>query len=132
MSQGQDFSKLQAFAPGAGAATDRTIHTFNIPASLSGYGVETVGLVELKAGEELDAAKRASGDQMRTAYELAQEALHYVNGQRVRTMDGTADAAFAKMHPKVRSLVISAYARLHSPEDADTKAFLESRQSQVG
>ena len=130
---GENFGKLSSIEDARKAASsDRTVHTFKIPAKLAGYGITHVGLVELRVQEELNGAKRAMGDQMRTAYELAQESLRYVNGQPVTTMDGTADAAWAKMHPKVRHLVVTAYGRLHQPEEMDVKGFLDSQESQVG
>jgi len=127
-----DFTKLSSATGAPTAQPERTVHTFRVPKAIASFGIESVGLVELRVQEELNGAKRALGDPMRTAYELAQESLRYVNGQRVTTVDGTADAAWAKMHPKVRHLVVTAYGKLHQPEDADVRGFLDSQESQVG
>lgn len=129
----ENFTKLSSVNDAIAAANaDRVVHTFTIPPKLAAHGIKTVGLVELRVQEELNGAKRAMGDQMRTAYELAQECLRYVNGQPVTTADGTADAAWAKMHPKVRHLVVTAYGKLHAPEENELKSFLDSANSQVG
>ncbi len=129
----EDFTKLGSIEDvRIRAAADRTVHTFTIPKNLAVHGIEKVGLVELRVQEELNGAKRAMGDQVRTAYELAQESLRYVNGQAVTTADGTADAAWAKMHPKVRHLVVTAYAKLHQPEENELKGFLDSAIASAG
>lgn len=110
----------------------RPIHNFKIPERLQTYGIESLGMVELTANEEIAATKRSNNNAMQLAYELAKESLRMVNGKRVATHDGTADTAFNNMHPMVRTLVAQAYSAIHSPKDEDSKDFLSSREYAAG
>lgn len=112
---------------------DREVHTFEIPPGMCGPEYKSVSLLELTADEELLAAKRSkdSSGALRLGYELAKQSLCEVNEQPVSLNDGTADRAWNHMPPKVRSLVVQAYAELHSPPEEATDAFLKSRQVRV-
>jgi hypothetical protein len=110
----------------------RAVYRFKIPEVYHTYGVKEVGLVELTASEEIMAVKRAGTSQAQLAYELAKESLREVDGKPIATMDGTADVAFEKVHPKVRTLICTAYGSLHNPGDNETKDFLMSRELRVG
>lgn len=110
----------------------RPVHTFNVPESLAAStGVKSVGMVELNALDELQAAKKAKGDAMRLAYELAKSALVEVNGEKLSAGDGSLESAWLRMNPKVRNLVLAAYGELHSPPDGSVDDFLKSRQVKV-
>jgi hypothetical protein len=111
-------------------ANNREIHTFTIPPPLQN-GIKTVGLVELTAEEELNATKRAQGDGLRLAYEMTKISLVEIDGKTLVRSEGDTDAAFERMHPKVRSLVVSAFNSLHAPDDKETLDFLKSRSSRV-
>lgn len=113
------------------ARMPRTIHTYQLPKTY-GDDITSVGLVELTAAEELSATKRAKGDMFRTAYELAKQSLVQVNGEAVRSSDATVDAAWERMNPKVRNLVLSAYQEIHTPGEDDAANFLKTRTVQVG
>lgn len=110
----------------------RAKYTYTIPESLQRYGIKTFALVELNAREEIMAAKRADNQPVRLAFELARESLREVDGVPVSTAEGTADSVFDSMHPKVRTLLITAYSDLHNPNDGDTSSFLKSREMRVG
>ena len=59
-------------------STVRPKHVFQIPASMAeATGVQSVGLVELTAIEEMQATKKAGTDTMRIAFELARELTVY-------------------------------------------------------
>jgi hypothetical protein len=109
----------------------RPVHTFQIPESIAD-GTTSIGMVELTAHEEIMAAKRAGSDAFRLAYELTKQSLAEVNGQPVSLADGSADTAFDKMGPKVRSLVIQGYTRLHAAGEDVAEGFLQSMQVRVG
>ncbi len=96
------------------------------------HGVKSIGMIELTAEEELMATKRAHNDPIRLAYELSKEALREVDGRAMSTGNGTADRAWNGMHPKIRTLVVSAYGQLHSPEEQDLTSFLASQQTSIG
>lgn len=110
---------------------DRPIFEYDVPDECGG-DVRSVGIVELTTGEELLATKRARGDAMRLAYELAKQSLVEVNGAKVNIADGSADEAWAKMTPKTRNLVLGAYGDLHAPSDGAAEAFRASRRVKVG
>jgi hypothetical protein len=109
----------------------RPVYEFEIPTSL-GCPLKSVCLVELTVEEELQATKRARGDQFRLAWELARQSLVMVDGKAVTTADDTSDRAWEAMPPTVRQLVLGAYADLHQPQDDAVTAFRASRKVRVG
>lgn len=113
----------------------REVNEFEVPegiaASYNGVPVRSIGLISLRASEEAKAHKRAAGVAVRLAYELAKQSLYEVNGQRVSLEDGSADTAFSDMGPVVRSLILQAYAEIHTPEEDATASFLGSRKRKV-
>lgn len=116
----------------AAQVVKRAIYRFDVPESLRRYGIQQMGLVELNAREEIMAAKRAGNQPLQLAFELARECLREIDKVPVSTGDGTADSVFDNMHPKIRTLLVSAYSELHNPSDVDTTAFLASREMRVG
>jgi len=101
----------------------RPIYVYPIPKSLAN-GTTSIGLVELTASEELMATKRAGQDAFKLAYELAKQSLVEVNEQPVGLADGSVDKAFNEMGAKLRNLVLTAYAKLHAPNEEDSADFL--------
>lgn len=114
-----------------GKSNARPIHRFTIPEALAN-GIEEVGLVQLTSNEELRATKRSRNDTHRLAYELTKQSLVEVNGDPVKEGDGSVDAAWSSMEPKVRTLVLAAFGELHTPEEEDLSNFLKSQQVIVG
>ena len=114
------------------ARIKRPTYLYTVPTDLQRYGIKTFALVELNAREEIMAAKRADNQPVRLAFELARESLREVDGVAVSTAEGTADSVFDSMHPKVRTLLITAYSDLHNPSDKETASFLKSREMRVG
>lgn len=122
-------------------SVDRPVTVFTVPAALRSVGrvqVEEIGIVELDTDEEMMATKRSRNDPVRLAFELARESLRWVkktgaaSGQAVTTADGSGDAVWAGVHPKVRQLIVTAYGVVHNPTDNELALFLASRQVQVG
>jgi hypothetical protein len=111
-----------------GTDSSRPVYTYQIPAKLAAEAeIASVTIVHLTAAEELAAAKRAGGtDAMRLAQELAKACLHGLNGKTLSAVNNEKEAAWHKLHPKIRSLVLSAYAKLHSPDNQDVDSFLAS------
>lgn len=110
----------------------RPEYTYDLPEALAkSIGITSITLVELTSDEEMMAARRAAGDQVRLAWELPKESLRGVSGKRVGAADGSIDAAWNGLHPKARSLVMQAYNDLHNPAQEDVKTFLASRQVTV-
>jgi hypothetical protein len=106
------------------------VHVFNIPVSISG-DIRSLGIKELTGEEEIMAERRARGDRGRIAVELTKAALVEVNGSPVTQGDASADMAWTKMSPKVRTLAITAYTRLHIPDDEETAGFFSSMEIRV-
>lgn len=118
------------------ARAPRQIECYDLPdmpeADSPTFGViKTIGLKMLTPLEEKTAARRANGDQIRLAYELAFESLAEINGKVLKTSDGSADKAWGEMHAKVRNLVMLAYSELAAPDEAISTSFLKSRKSKV-
>lgn len=115
---------------GLGQQDDRVIHRFEIPASIPG-DVRSLGLVEITAQEELHAEQRCKGSPDKRAAEMAKSALVEVNGQRVQFADGSVDRAWNNLHPKVRTLIASAWVKLHLASDDEVDSFFASRTSSI-
>lgn len=124
------------------ASEERCIEYFDVPKKLLpiSKGITRMGFVELTPREEMNASKRCHGDMVRLAWELAKECLRVLVvkqgekfvDQHVSTSDGTMDAVWTAMHPKVRALATTAYGSLHNPTEEDAEGFLGSRRSVAG
>lgn len=123
---------MDAFAQklGLDRQDDRVIHRFEIPASIPG-DIRAIGLVEITAQEELQAEQRCKGASDKRAAEMAKSALVEVNGQRVHFADASVDKAWNSMHPKVRTLIATAWVKLHLASDDEVDSFFASRTSSV-
>lgn len=110
----------------------RAVHTFTFPPSVATDKVQSVGIGELTANEEIQAAKRVGTDQARLPYELSLQCLAEVNGEPVSLGDGSADTAWQAMSAKQRTLVIAGYGEVNAPEQEDLSGFLKSQQVKVG
>jgi hypothetical protein len=109
----------------------RVKYTYELPPTLARHGVQSVTLVELTPGDEIMATKRCGQDALQLTFQLALACLVAVNGQPVSLADGTADAAWGKMKPQVRQLVMQAYSKLHNPERSEADSFLASMTAEV-
>lgn len=126
----------------------RALYRYKIPPGLRTYAGDVVelGFVEINSDEEIMAAKRTGNTAIRLAYELALESLREVGlkgppgadgkpsiaRHPICTADGTSDRAWRQLHPKLRTLCVTAYNELHNPKEDDTAAFLESREVSAG
>lgn len=113
-----------------GNSSDRVIHRFEVPASIPGE-IRSLGLVEITADEELKAEARCRGSSDKRAQEMAKQSLVEVNGQTVGFVDASVDKAWNLMHPKVRTLLASAWVRLHLANDEEVESFFASRTSSL-
>jgi len=110
----------------------RAKYTYTLsPKDSEELNVKTITLVELTADEEVMAAKRARNEPVRLAWELAKEALRGIDDKVLSTADGTADTAWEKLHPKVRSLLMQGYNELHNTTPESVTSFLTSRQTEI-
>lgn len=108
----------------------RVIHRFTVPDSIPG-DVRSIGLVEITAEEELQAEQRCKGASDKRAQEMAKQAIAEVNGAAVSLVDGSVQQAWNGLHPKVRTLIASAWVRLHLANDSEVDDFFASRTSSV-
>jgi len=117
-------------AIGLDKVQDRVIHRFTVPDSIPGE-VRSVGMVEMTAEEELRVEQKCKGASDKRAQEMTKQSLVEVNGQPVTTADASADKAWLNMHPKVRTLLTTAWVKLHLAEDNEVDSFFASRTSSV-
>lgn len=92
----------------------------------------SVSMVELTAGEEMAAAKRARNDQMRLVSELVKQSIVAVNGEKVSLANQSVDKAWEEFPAAVRQLIMAAYSQIHQVEEDATNRFLASRRTVVG
>lgn len=109
---------------------DRVIHRFSVPESIPGE-VRSIGMVEITAEEELLVEQRCKGASDKRAQEMTKTAIVEVNGQKVGLSDASVDRAWNEFHPKVRTLVTSAWVKLHLASDDEVDSFFASRMSSV-
>lgn len=121
---------MDAFLDKLGVNDSRTIHRFTVPESIPG-DVRSVGLIELTAEDELRVEQRCKGDRERRAAELVKQSLVEVNDKRVGTHNGSVNNAWNEMPAKVRTLVSSAWLRLHLASDDEVESFFASRTSSI-
>jgi hypothetical protein len=115
----------------------REVNTYDVPPSVAeASGITQVGLITLTADEELLCYKKSRGDNARLAAELAKACLveATVNGEvrQLASEDATVDTFFKDCDPRIRQLLLQAYADLHAAEPEDTESFLKSRKLRVG
>lgn len=110
----------------------RAVNVYDVPAALAAATeVESVGMVTLTADEELQAWKRSRGENARLATELAKASLVEANGKKLSATDGSLDTFWGNLDPRLRQLVLTAYADLHAATEDDQKSFLASRKVKV-
>lgn len=109
---------------------DRVIHEYDVPASIGG-DITQIAIIELKASEELQATRRARGDSIRLAWELAKQSLYEVNGERVQVGDGSSELAWNRMNPKLRNMTLLVFGEHHAPEEDTLAGFRESRRTRT-
>lgn len=113
--------------------TSRPIYTFTLPPDIAkASGLKTIGLIELNAGEEMNATRRARNEPIRLAAELPMESLRMADSAKLSMSDGTAEKVWEALGPQGRSLVIMAYGELHTPDERLIDSFMKSRTVNVG
>lgn len=110
--------------------SDRVVHRFKVPKSIPGE-IREIGMVEITADEELQVEARCKGANDKRAHEMAKAAIVEINGQIVTLSDGSTDKAWASMSPKIRTLVSTAWVKLHLANDDEVESFFASRTSSV-
>lgn len=111
-------------------ATDRVVHRFKVPKSIPGE-VREIGMVELTADDELKVEQRCKGASDKRAAELVKTSLCEVNGKPVSLMDGSVHNVWNDMPAKVRTLINSAWLKLHMASDEELEGFFASRTTSI-
>jgi hypothetical protein len=110
----------------------RPVNLFTVPEAIAAVsGVAEVGMVTITGEEELNCFKLANKDNAKLASELSKAALVEVDGKPLSSQDGSVDSFWMEAHPKLRQLILTAYAELHATEEEDQKSFLKSKKVRV-
>jgi hypothetical protein len=120
---------IESVIPGL-ASPARVVNEFTVPASIPG-NIRKVGLVEISADDEIAAEERGRGSNEKKSAELCKACIASVNGKTVGLGDGSADAAWRDMHPKLRTLINTAYVKMNLATNDEAKSFLDSRAAVV-
>ena len=117
------------------AKVARAVNLFTIPEHLVEEGIDEIGMITMSADEELAAYKRSGGDTAKLATELVKTCLVEASAggvpQKLSLADGSVDGFWKKLDPRVRQLVMTAYAELHTAKEEDAKSFTKSRRVRV-
>lgn len=122
-------------------ASDRLVHWFKLPASLtvSYKGLELVrfGVIELTVQEELVAAKMADQSAFALANRSVMMSVRYAKSADDQLVEfslsnETAELLWAAMGPKVRNLLLQAHVQVNTPKQDETASFLSSCEVSVG
>lgn len=123
-------------------APKRAVHYYSFPEAVVAdpaagtNGITAIGLVALEPREELMAAARAGNAPGAMTEKQCTEALRAIvregTTESVSTEDGTAEAAWSRLGPKGRALLVSAFNDLHGVTTALEASFLRSRTTRAG
>lgn len=101
--------------------------------TLSFGSIRVIGIKLLSPLEEKAAAQGANNEPLLLAFELGRRSLCEITNDRgeviqVYSHDATNEQLWAQMHPKLRSLVMNAYAENSSPSPKAAETFRQSRR----
>lgn len=117
----------------AQARANRVVFEFPVPKKYRNEVVnESVGMVKLRAAEEELASRKARNDSTKLAYELVKASIYEVDGKKLSKGDAEEETFWSNCDPKLRQLLLAAYAELHTPEDEDAENFLKGMREKVG
>lgn len=123
------------FTGGLAPQVQRVVYEYPVPEEFQecsgGEKITSIGVAELTPQEELDAARRAGGDNMALALELSKTAMVEVNGTPVTIGDGSADIWWSKMRPQLRTLITTVYADNNTPSEKAVEGFRKGRKAKV-
>jgi hypothetical protein len=106
----------------------RLVYTYTIPESIPNP-FKTIGLVELKASEQILMSRMLSSDaspeeQMSA---LVKACIYEIDGARAKKEMAEFEIMWEQVHPKVRSLLRRVVSQLHVPEQKEDEDFFKSR-----
>lgn len=109
------------------------LETFAIPPSLQVTGLATkVSFKLLSSEEEITASRLGQYNVVKAQTEAAKMAIAKLDGKSVDAASGDIDEFWEKGGPKVRSLLLQAYAKISSPTGDEETSFFGSQESSVG
>lgn len=109
-------------------------YTYTIPnkARTREKDPKKVTLIELSANEQMLARRQGGEDGRGAPEELVKMALFEVDGRRVVQANADQDTLWGRFGPKVRHLLMLAYAEIHQANKEDEDGFFASRVIEVG
>lgn len=115
---------------------NRTLYTYPVPESLQrelGEGTpKKLSFRKITVEEEKQATRRANNDVAQLAHELAFESFQGADGKLVSPAEGDRDTVWLAFDPKVRALCVSAYNKLHNPQNNEVRDFLAGEEVSIG
>lgn len=115
---------------------NRTVFWYPLPTKMAtALGIRKVGLIALTAREELQASARAGEGKESVGAELAKESLRYADDRKILVGDGSADEFWAQnssAFAQLRTLIVTAYAKIHHPTPEDMSYFLDNQTTTLG
>jgi len=106
----------------------RRQHRWPVPEALQPFtdGLVEFTLQELTTGEINAAGRRANMNPIKVSFEMAQASITSINGEAVSLGAHTTQAAWEKLNPKARGLVLMAFEKVHSFDQEDAESFLKA------
>ena len=106
----------------------RVVFTFKFPKKIQNpESPESVGLIELTSEEEIEVGRRVT-DVMSSelVFELVKRSLYQANGKLIDRAGFGENTIWKTFSAKQRNVVISAYRKIHAPDDEEMRDFLGS------
>jgi hypothetical protein len=124
--------------------SNRVVHWFTLPQNMladapemAGVRYARFGVIELTVQEEMTSARMAGQDAVTVGIRNVMMAVRYItdaqkgNQRELSLADESAETFWAKMSPKVRTLLLQAYSRVHAPPPSAAEDFLGSCEASV-
>lgn len=110
-------------------AAAQTRYKYTIPEAVRSFATDPreVVLKELSVAEESRVSKIAQNKGGEFAYEALKAAVVEVDGSPLTWDNGAKDIFIDGLSPRVRTLLLEAYKRLHIPQDEDLDSFFKSQ-----
>lgn len=124
--------------------SNRVVHWFSLPQNMladapevAGVRYSRFGVIELTVQEEMVSAKMAGQDAIAVGIRNVMMAVRYItdsnkqNPRELSLADESAETFWAKISPKVRTLLLQAYTHVHAPPATAAEDFLKSCEASV-
>ena len=107
----------------------KIVYKFTIPETLRGnHGVASIKMRELTSREEIDASRVGGLDFTRAQFEATKRSICMLDSRPVSIAGDEIDRFWEDAGPRLRALLISAFNRLHSVTQEESKDFFASQE----